>query len=391
MIKVYLDWNCITHCKDSLSKLKEILAYNSSAFICPFGVPHLRDAQTKHDGNPEAYEQDLDLLTQICGAHMLAYSENDKFLYNVAPRDYLAGETGELLDVLQNKFPFPYHEMRELFRMYFTPEDLETISGEEKPRKVIERANDAIKRRLGYEDIESFMESFYFLKPISNELKFKMLYLVLDFLKYKSEDKKKSFSNIDTDAQHIFLASFCDYLVSNDKKMREKAKVIFEYFHSATKVMDSKSFMKAMPDIVTNCFDTESIPTIIKTYGIPRKHGEDMYFKQLDYPLWGVFKYCYKADVLNRTRPSNEAFFVSEQFMFYDELKSLAAIPAQFFPEQQRQSLIEQYVESYKQSKPKGINLKMNTPNYIFDFALTSFEGLPAMKVSYQQKKNKIS
>lgn len=391
MIKVYLDWNCITHCKDLWPEFKELLERYSNVFICPFGVAHLRDVQTKHEANPEAYEEDLDLLTEICGEHMLAFSGDDKVLYNVAPRDYLAGDTGKLLDILQNNFPFPYHEMSKMFSHAFTPEDFETISKEENPRKVIQLANDTIKRRLGFEGIEAFINSVNFLKNNTFEFQVKALYLVLDMLHYKTEDKGKSFSNIDTDAHHLYLASFCDYLISNDKKMRGKARVIFEYFHRATKIMDPYSFMKNMSNIATQCFDTDCIPTVIETYGFPRKQRDGMHFRALDYPLWGVFHFCYKGDVLNSMRPSNEAFFVSEQFMFYDELKSLAAIPAQFFPEQQRQSLIEQYVESYKQSKPKGINLKLNTPNYIFDFALTSFEGLPAMKVSYQQKKNKIS
>ena len=386
MIKVYLDWNCITHCKDLWPELKEILAFYSNAFICPFGVPHLRDVQTKHDENPEAYEQDLDLLTKICGEHMLAYSGDDKILYSVSPRDYLAGKTGEVLDVLQYKFPFPYHEMRELFRKAFTPEDLELISKEEKPRKVIELANDAIKRRLGYENIESFIERFNLLKNNTFEVKVKLLYWVLDLLKYKSEDKNKPFSNIDTDAHHIYLACFCDYLISNDKRMRGKAKVIFEYFHCVTKVMDPYSFMRIMPNIVTRCFDTDCIPAVMETNGIPRKQKDGMHFKVLEYPLWGIFRFCYKADVLNSMRPLNEAFFVSEQFMFYDELKFLASIPTQSLQESQRQSFIEQYVESYKQAKPINISFKLVTPNYTYDCMLTSFDGLPALKVSYKNK-----
>lgn len=67
MIKVYLDWNCITHCKDTLSELKDLLDQYKDIFICPFSVAHLRDVQTKCDANPIEYEKDLDLLTEICG------------------------------------------------------------------------------------------------------------------------------------------------------------------------------------------------------------------------------------------------------------------------------------------------------------------------------------
>ena len=289
MIKVYLDWNCITHCKDLWPEFKELLRHYNNVFICPFGVAHLRDVQTNHEANQEDYEKDLDLLTEICGEHMLAFSGDDKVLYNVAPRDYLEGQNGEMLDILQNNFPFPYHEMSKMFGKAFSPKDFETISQEENPCKVIQLANDTIKERLGFDNIESLVNSVNFLKDNTLETQIKTLYMVLDMLKYRKEDKNKSFSNIDTDAQHIYLASFCDYLISNDKKMRAKAKVIFEYFHRTAKIMDPYSFMESMPNIATQCFDMESIPSVIETYGIPREQKDGLHFKALDYPLWGVF------------------------------------------------------------------------------------------------------
>ena len=33
MIKVYLDWNCITHCKDSLAELKELFKNHCYKFV----------------------------------------------------------------------------------------------------------------------------------------------------------------------------------------------------------------------------------------------------------------------------------------------------------------------------------------------------------------------
>jgi hypothetical protein len=56
MIKVYLDWNCITHCKDSLVELKELLQQYRHIFICPYGVAHLRDIQTSA-GSAIVYER----------------------------------------------------------------------------------------------------------------------------------------------------------------------------------------------------------------------------------------------------------------------------------------------------------------------------------------------
>ena len=88
MIKVYLDWNCITHCKDSLVELKELLIkrYNN-VFIYPFSEAHIRDVLTKSNCGSEYYEQDLDLLTQISGGNMLLLKGNTIKLYKVNPRE----------------------------------------------------------------------------------------------------------------------------------------------------------------------------------------------------------------------------------------------------------------------------------------------------------------
>lgn len=145
MIKVYLDWNCITHCKDSLVKLKELLQQYRHIFICPYGVAHLRDIQTNLNAKPKEYEKDLDLLTHICGGHMILCNNDRLEVLNVTPREYLL-DNGKDLDFLQNKFNFPYNSTRELLRIAFNPKDLHRIAVEDNPQNVIPLINSIVKK-----------------------------------------------------------------------------------------------------------------------------------------------------------------------------------------------------------------------------------------------------
>ncbi len=385
MIKVYLDWNCITHSKDSFSELKEALKQYGHVFICPYSVAHLRDLLTNFEANRKEYEKDLDLLTDMCGGHMLILNGDNMNLFNVTPRDYLV-DNADSLDFLQNKFKFPYNNTRELLRIAFNPKDIHRISIENNPQNVIPLANSIVKSNLRvFDSIDSLLETSKSFRTNTLEIRIKEVYYALDMLGYKSDDKKKPFANIDTDAQHIATACLCDYLISDDRRMRDKAKTIFDHIHCATKVMDPKSFMEEMPRIVQNCYDDDLIPKAMSTNGIPTIKDDGAHYKALDYPLWGAFKYCYNANTLDSNMPGNIAIFRPGSFMFYDELRPLATITALGLPESQREAQIKRYIQSFIQSKSiENFAFTLNGKNYKYDCLLTTQDNLPALRVCYE-------
>lgn len=386
MIKVYLDWNCITHCKDSLVELKELLQQYRHIFICPYGVAHLRDIQTNLNANPKEYEKDLDLLTHICGGHMILCNNDRLEVLNVTPREYLL-DNGKDLDFLQNKFNFPYNSTRELLRIAFNPKDLHRIAVEDNPQNVIPLINSIVKKNLHvFDSIDALLKQTSAYRENTLEMRIKEIYFALDMLGYKSEAKTKSFSNIDTDAHHIANACICDYLISNDKKMRDKTKAIYSHIHCVTKVLDPQSFMKEIPKIAQQCYEDDLIPKVMSTNGIPTMQDDGAHYKALDYPLWGTFKYCYNANTLDSNMPENMAIFRPGSFMFYDELRPLATITALGLPESQREAQIEHYIQSYVQSKPiEDFAFTLNGNNYKYDCLLTTQDNLPALRVSYDR------
>ena len=384
MIKVWLDWNCITHCKDSLTELKELLERYSYVFICPFGEAHLRDVLTNAGSSPDEYEKDLDLLTQISGGNMLLLRGDNIKLYKVNPREYISKD-GDVLDYIQNKFTFPYNILRQSIQLALNATDRNRIAKEDAPQNVIPLI-DKIVNRDSNANLDALLEQSNTIGDKTLEMRVKQVYYVLDMLGYKSEDKKKSFANIDTDAQHIALASLCDYLISNDKRMRDKAKAIYSHMHCVTKVMDAQSFMYEMPLIAERCYNADLIPKAMTTCGTPTLKEDGTHLKALDFPLWGTFKYCYNAIALDSKLPQNMAVFLPEkQFMFYDELRPLAVITSLLVPESKRESQIKNYIQSYVQSKPIGnIAFFLDTPNYRYNCVLMRIEGLPALQVSYE-------
>ncbi|WP_426359349.1 hypothetical protein ACPUVO_03645 [Pseudocolwellia sp. HL-MZ19] len=64
---------------------------------------------------------------------------------------------------------------------------------------------------------------------------------VLDILGFQSEPKCrkiKQIPNIMSDAGHIAMGSYCDVILSNDKKLVNRAKAIFEFRDIQTKVIE---------------------------------------------------------------------------------------------------------------------------------------------------------
>lgn len=385
MIKVYLDWNCITHCKDSLLELKSSFERYKSTFICPYSEAHLRDVLRNSSSNPEAYANDINLLSEISNGNALLLRDGKIELLKVNPNEYLSKEKN-FLDLLNN-FNISYHAIRQRIRGLFKKEDVESIAKENYPQNVIPLINSIIQRDSKIaDDINTILEQTNSFAPNNIEVRIKQVYYMLDLLGFRSEEKNKSFANIDTDAQHIVLASLCDYLISNDKRLRDKANAIYSHVHCATKVMNPHAFIKEMPHIVEQCYNSELIPDVMSQYGNPTMQEDGAHVKAMEYPLWGFFKYCYNATALNNTLPQNMAFFMPEkQFMFYDELEPIARIITLGLPEAQRESYIKNYKQAYMQNKPLDhVQFTIYEKKYRFNCVQMTFEGLPALRVSYE-------
>ena len=99
MLKIYLDWNIITHLKDEQNRdLFAFLLENKNKFIFPYSKAHIKDLLVSKDANNNYYEQDFQLLAEICEHHLLEHEHNinNPYPYKCYPKDYLEIKNAEL-------------------------------------------------------------------------------------------------------------------------------------------------------------------------------------------------------------------------------------------------------------------------------------------------------
>lgn len=90
MIKIYLDWNIISKLKRKEGEeLKNALMKNKNSFVFPFSAAHLRDLR-RGDQAHEGYGLDKAKLSELCGTHLLEYSDtiDSAYPYCCTSEDY---------------------------------------------------------------------------------------------------------------------------------------------------------------------------------------------------------------------------------------------------------------------------------------------------------------
>ena len=72
------------------------------------------------------------------------------------------------------------------------------------------------------------------------------IYTNLNITGFRPEKKvknEKKFVSAQTDISHVAYASYCDYLITNDERLFDKSKVIYEYLEISTQVINIPRFL----------------------------------------------------------------------------------------------------------------------------------------------------
>ena len=120
------------------------------------------------------------------------------------------------------------------------PQRLNNYSIEEIVEKINETAGGSLK---------DFIKKVYSFFPDSeNYGTYHEFGLVFNFLNmmgfWKDKENYKSDYARLWDSIHSYFASYCDYFVSDDKRTREKAKVVYYMYDINTEVLDSERFIQ---------------------------------------------------------------------------------------------------------------------------------------------------
>ena len=380
MLKVYLDWNCINNIETRHPRLYEMIMEYGHLFIFPYSNAHIRDLLVSKDDSNPYYEKDLTTLTDICGKHLLQFENERTEPLFCLPKDYIE-LVGDIIEKIQKTDWLPreiYELLRENVRSYFPEKVQRKITGAN-PKEVFDIINESLKS-IKYE--LSLEETTFALTDrlriiMNEETKFKTLCMALDLYGFRPEDKKKSFTNIDADASHIFYASKCDYLISDDRKMRGKAEAMYSKYNVLTKVYTTQQFENLFIAELKKEYSVERIAKIVQQYGQPIENNDGKNYKILESPFLGLFNACL---LINEHTASDtvlrSALFVycfNTPYLYYTELEYFFNLIKCLLPIEYKESFQREYVDEIcSRDKERAINAKyffeVSNLNLVFEF-----------------------
>lgn len=112
------------------------------------------------------------------------------------------------------------------------------------PSEIIEHINSKSDLMGGYSFI-GMLEKARELHPQGEEMgignNFAAIFEFLDLVGYWKDqfNEKSNYARL-WDSNHAYYSSQCDYFISDDKRTRNKAKVVFEFYGIETKIVSSK-------------------------------------------------------------------------------------------------------------------------------------------------------
>lgn len=346
MLKIYFDWNCITHSKDNYTYLLEIVKLYGKDFIFPFSNAHIRDVLVSHKEGNEYFDSDISLLETICGKHYLQFKNGQIMPMYGNPRDVIDiyGEELEMLQDLEFITPEMYSTMKNDLRKLLPPEIFEKIQGADS-NNVFTIIDSYIAQIMPDYNLDSIMSS-YFLNPdirrlVDAESRIKCMCMALDLYGFRPEKKNKHLMNIDTDASHIFYAGLCDIFVTADSKLRGKAEAIFQKYNRNTRIMHPKDFNSFIKDEYRKEYSFTNIPGIIDSYGIPIINKDKAHYKPLPNQIFGMFDVCHKLNSFWGYDGNTKAglfrySFQNVPYLFKTEIEHFCDIIEKIIPESEK-------------------------------------------------------
>ena len=81
---------------------------------------------------------------------------------------------------------------------------------------------------------------------IHNFEKIHAIYTNLNLIGFRPEKKvknQKKFVSAQSDISHVAYASYCDYFITNDERLADKARAIYEYLQIPTEILNIPKFL----------------------------------------------------------------------------------------------------------------------------------------------------
>lgn len=268
------------------------------------------------------------------------------------PEDYL-DECGDIIEFIQNLdllSPETYEFFKGKIKESIPKDVIKKIQGEE-PEKVIFTIDKYIASQTNFRSLQDLMSSYIlkFGEHINVEAQFKSVCLGLDMFGFRPEKRGKRITNIDTDASHVFYAAHCDYFVTADKKLRDKAKAMYSYYGFQTKVISPLKFQELINEDLQKEYSLEYAISCIDKFGVPRMEDDGVHYSLLKNPVFGLFNVCYKVDSFWGYEGSTKCGLYrycsqNTSYLFYAELENFLNLFETIVPEEYKERYKLEYV-----------------------------------------------
>jgi len=327
MLKVYLDWNCITDCEYRIPNLKSMVAQYAPLAIFPFSSAHLSDLLASKQLNNPSFDVDLQSLTDICQSHYLQLQDNVFYPRSATPQEVLAKE-GNLLQLssqLYNAFSDSYKALRQFAQNYLPKFDLDQIRKANSPKDAIKLIEDYISKHYNTEDLRDLFKNVLSNKQkIDLQIQFQNLCLGLDLFGYKSDDKHKPLNNTITDIKHILMAASCDVFVSGDKKLRDKAKIAYSKMNVRIEILEPSQLEDFLRTNLDKAFSLDYLRECAQLEKGYKDGSGNLHIPLLPTPVFGFFNACVPARLVDEHTINAAAYkysFGGSPFLFYTEIE----------------------------------------------------------------------
>lgn len=254
---IYLDWNIIVDLyEQNLSKFWNTLSNRKNNIIIPYSSVHLKEGQKYNNNHRE--DDILEFISEITKNSFLYVNPFESTINNILPHfvnnyekiriDYftMTEQTrySEIIDI-SKQMGFFSQELNNYNHKTIIPRIDQLISQQNIGDKFKEAVNNDLSFNNLVDVFTNFMKMLLLKQlPISKELftekylkeiKMHLSLLLLNGFGYWQE-KNDKYSSFENDIYHTIYASYCDYFLTNDKKLFHKVRAVYYNAKIKTKV-----------------------------------------------------------------------------------------------------------------------------------------------------------
>jgi len=248
---VYLDNNVLIDIEENILSINDLInVIDKNIHTFYYSASHIQEANEIKGENNEIINQRLskrfDTISKVTNNNYLYIDLHSNDLIKICEKPFVVYQT-------INEVPFSQQAMKSMINMVSEDQkeafrnllniDMLSINNYS-PAEVIEHINSKSDLMGGFTFL-GLIENSINLHPQGKDFglhnRIAAVFELLDIIGYWKDkfNEKSNYARL-WDSSHTHFSSSCDYFISNDKRTRNKAKVVFEIYGIRTKVLSSK-------------------------------------------------------------------------------------------------------------------------------------------------------